>query len=83
MSDMDDLALSFACPYCGVGPGEWCRTSPGNHRSSYLHGGRSGPIYSAWRIGFREGLADVLDAYDNNPSYFERQLVRRRTGAPA
>lgn len=58
------LADLIVCTYCGADAGWPCLTSS-YARATYPHTARTGPIYEAWRDGFREGQRDILDALDS------------------
>jgi hypothetical protein len=51
--DLDEIALSVPCPFCGAQPDEWCTTKSGEW-SSWLHSRRSTPIRDAWGLGYQE-----------------------------
>lgn len=36
ISPVNEVLLTFWCPFCGAHPGQWCRTSRGT-RASWLH----------------------------------------------
>lgn len=69
MYPLDEPALEVPCGYCGQPAGAWCvRRSPltgeVTGRASYLHTARKAPIWDAWRIGWRDAVAQVTDDLD-------------------
>ena len=56
-SATEAVARRIECPYCGAKPGVWCQTDTGNW-ATYLHDGRSRPIYDVHSLGFTEGMRD-------------------------
>lgn len=66
---LDVVALEFECNYCLAQPGRWCRrrsrtTGDYTGRASWLHVERTRPVREAWRIGWAEGVAQVVDDLD-------------------
>jgi hypothetical protein len=68
---------SISCPRCLQGPGSRCITK-GGLWARYQHDARTRPIQKAWLAGLEEGQNEMLDAYDDNGSYFMRRALRRR-----
>lgn len=69
MYDLDEPALEVPCGYCGQPAGAWCvrrsrSTGEVTGRASWLHEDRKRPMREAWRIGWRDGVAQVTHDLD-------------------
>lgn len=60
--ELDQLALEYTCGFCGMGPGEWCRTKS-DIKTQFLHSSRQNPIFSAYGLGY----CDAEDHYRVRP----------------
>jgi hypothetical protein len=61
-----DAMLLFPCGYCGVEPGQWCRTvrtrsRPGGQRATWLHQDRWAQV---WEVLESSGYVDYLREVD-------------------
>lgn len=53
--DLQELALSYPCQYCGAPVDRWCTTMPSRQLAGYLHETRMYAIRQAFGAGFNEG----------------------------
>ena len=60
---INDLAVAhIRCPYCHQPAGQHCITKSGN-RATWLHSGRTQPMYLAWVQGLEDGEHDMAHWY--------------------
>lgn len=80
MDEINALAVAhYACPRCGVQPGEECRTrSGGRIRTTWQHTPRVTPLREAWYLGFSEARSTLLGMALDRPDALLRMARSAR-----